>query len=283
MASAGNGAGAAGSSSQAAYASDGFSSPPGDINSGYFEIGRTSGTGWGSAWQQGEHSGPGFFAFANAKPLSFSNLATSGNYMAHRTWDLGRGIDLKNPRVAPLVQDGQIAKAGTVVWVSSLVRLDSTVVTRNADVVFLTTHRSGLGYHFYGDTAWAAGVYPSRGVTNWSLWVSSGTSQVTPNMGEPRPQLARSSNKPVTIGTAQLIVVKIEISGGSSDRISLYVDPPALGGKEPVAADVTAMTGQSARFKAFAFSGGGNDDAQYASSFDEVRIGPTFASVTPTQ
>ena len=115
------------------YAWDGFSSAPGDIygvttagvacgpnpdpnKCGFFNIGSASGKGWARGWDQGEHSKASYYAFANTDPMKFMNLATSGNYLLRRQWDLGRELDLKQAAVAPLVQESHIAKAGTVVW-----------------------------------------------------------------------------------------------------------------------------------------------------------------------
>jgi hypothetical protein len=197
-----------------------------------------------------------------------------------RQWDLGRVLDLKQAAVAPLVQGEHIAKAGTVVWISALVRSDAT--GKNNDMAAMTLHRSGLGYHFYGETAWFAAAYPSRGHTNWGLWVAAGN--VDPFPGQPGA-VVHATNKAATLGVAQLLVVKVEISGGSSDKISLYVDPASLGGAEPAAPDAVAMTGQTARFRAFAIAGTSYDNvaSAFPVSVDEVRIGTSFAAVTPTQ
>lgn len=271
----------------ALYAWDDFSSPPGDIvspNTNFFNIGMASGKGWGRGWDQGEHSSNGYFAFANVKPLTFATLATSGNYLLRRRWDLGRTLDLKQATLAPLVQNNQVAKAGTVVWLSVLVRLDGGAATQNNDLALVTLHHHPFGYHYYGsDTAWVAGVWPSRGVNNWSLWVGSGTSEPLPGGQNDPKQSARMSTKAVVVGVPNLVVVKVEISGGPSDRISLYIDPPSLGGAAPQVPDAVAMTGQSARFRTFAVGSSTGDNNPFPVSFDEVRIGPTFASVTPTR
>jgi hypothetical protein len=279
------------------YAWDGFGSEPGDIygvtNSGiacgpnsdpnkcgFFNIGSASGKGWARGWDQGEHSKASYYAFSNTSPMRFSSLATSGNYLLRRQWDLGRVLDLKQAAVAPLVQGEHIAKAGTVVWVSALVRLDAT--GKNNDMAAITLHRSGLGYHFYGETAWFAAAFPSRGHTNWGLWVAPGNTDPFP--GE-QGAVVHATNKAATLGVAQLVVVKVEISGGTSDKVSLYVDPPSLGGNEPSTPDAMAMTGQTARFRAFAVAGTSYDNvaSAFPVSIDEVRIGTSFAAVTPRQ
>ena len=283
------------SGSGSLYAWDGFSSEPGDIygvtnagiacgpnpdpnNCGFFNIGNASGKGWARGWDQGEHSKASYYAFANAKPMTFPNLATSGNYLLRRQWDLGRVLDFKQAAVAPLVQGEHIAKAGTVVWVSALVRLDAT--GKNNDMAAITLHRSGLGYHFYGETAWFAAAFPSRGHTNWGLWVAPGNTDPFP---AGQGAVVHATKKAVTMGVAQLVVVKVEISGGTSDKVSLYIDPTTLGGAEPATPDAVAMTGQSARFRAFAIAGTSSDNisSAFPVSVDEVRIGNSFAAVTP--
>jgi hypothetical protein len=287
-ASAGAGAGASGAAgppvvpSKDLFAWDDINVPTGDINPDK-QFGRESGKGWSTGWLEGEHAQTGYYAVASDNPLRFSNLATSGNHMIHRAWDLGRNIDLSTPLLVPLVQSNQIAKAGTVVWLSVLVRLDTT----NArSPIFITLHHGGLGYHFYGDTAWVAGAFPAYGINNWSLWTSPNANDPVPDAYTPKAEVlakTHSSTKPIKVGVAHLVVVKVALTGGNSDKISMYIDPANLGGSEPAVADVTAMTGQSARFASFAFSGGGGDDFTQPAAFDEVRIGSSFAAVTPTR
>ena len=288
---AGSGAGAASVVGNAAlYAWDDFSTAAGDINGNgadgeFFNIGKVSGKGWGRGWDQGEHAAAGYFAFADTKPLTFAGLATSGNYLLRRRWDLGRTLDLKQSALAPLVQGEQVAKAGTVVWMSVLVRLDGTAIKQNNDLALVTLHHHAFGYHYYnGDTAWVAGVWPSRGVNNWSLWVASGTGDPSPSGSDQEiRQSAHMTKKSAMVGVTNLVVVKVEISGGPSDKVSLYVDPPMLGGAPPAEPDAVATTGQSARFRTFAVGGNTGDNNPYPASFDEVRIGASFAAVTPSR
>lgn len=261
------------------WASDDFSGAVGDVDPMH-DFGKDEGTGWATGWMMGEHRGDGFFFVTDRAPLGFGRLKQSGNYMGHRQWDLGRHVNLATAGLAAHVDQGFVAKAGATVWLSVLVRVDGS---DNPDPVFVTLHHGGLGYHYYnGDTAWAAGVFPRAGINKWTLWTAAGKADPTPNRFGNDAAIAHTSNRPMTIGQASLLVIKVELSGGASDRVSLYADPPALGGSEPATPDATAMTGQSARFAAFAFAGGGQDLDQ-ASSFDEVRIGPSFASVTPVR
>jgi hypothetical protein len=247
------------------------------------------GDGWRVGWQVGEQMGSGFWGIDAASPLTFANLRTTGHYLNHRASDIGRQIGLTGGWSAS-VQGNLIGKPGLVVWLSALVRIDADAPP---NPIFLTLHAdAGFGYHYYNSAAqvtnWIAGVFPAAGVNQWSLWdgqhipdrykamTSSGVAEIR--------AAAHPSAKSFVVGKTNLVVVKVEFAAGG-DRVSLYIDPPSLGGAPPAQPDATLTASGPAAFCAFAFAGGDDSDRSHpqACALDEVRIGTTFAAVTPTQ
>lgn len=81
-------------------------------------------------------------------------------------------------------------------------------------------------------------------------------------------------------GTTHLFVAQIEFGAGAGgeDHVNFYIDPtPGLSAPD-VAAALSADTTRSASFDRVRIQSG---NGQAPVNFDEVRIGTTFASVTP--
>jgi hypothetical protein len=83
-----------------------------------------------------------------------------------------------------------------------------------------------------------------------------------------------ASAREVVQGEVALLVIKLEFRPGA-DRVSLYVNPPL--GTEPAVADAVKADQDLGRMNGLAF----NSSAIW--STDELRVGTTFASVTPAQ
>jgi hypothetical protein len=147
--------------------------------------------------------------------------------------------------------------------------------------VFVTLHSSpGFGFHYYSSLSWAAGAFPKRNVTKWSLFTAEVSEFTSPSE---LVAATHSSNKTMEISKATLLVVKVELLG-TADKISLWINP-TLGAADPGPPDVTTMTTKSAAFRAFAFEGGGTDKTATSSNvlesaLDEVRLGSSYSAVT---
>jgi hypothetical protein len=83
-----------------------------------------------------------------------------------------------------------------------------------------------------------------------------------------------ASAREVVQGEVALLVIKLEFRPGA-DRVSLYVNPPL--GAEPAVPDAVKADQDLGRMNGLAF----NSNAIW--STDELRVGTTFASVTPAQ
>jgi hypothetical protein len=83
----------------------------------------------------------------------------------------------------------------------------------------------------------------------------------------------------LNIGTTYLVVVKYDISSPLTVA-TMWVNPVSLGGTEP-AGGISNNTGTSTSFTSFASISLRNGSATPKSYVDEIRVGATFADVTP--
>ena len=98
------------------------------------------------------------------------------------------------------------------------------------------------------------------------------TSQTTPSPTEFGTDLA--------FGTTYLVVVKYDFNGTSPDIATLWVDPSSLGGTEP-AGGVANSTGTTTGISTFGAICLRNASATPRAEIDEIRVGSTWADVTP--
>ena len=242
-------------------ASDAFSGSTGALN------GQSSGTGWSDAWntQNGDSSVPGYNV-SNASSLSYSNLATSGNYAtggsAYQT--TGRGLDVSsNGAFSAYLANGQVGKAGTTLWVSALLRKDSdtdqevSLSLHNSGISWCTGCASSLiGMGYFGSSS------NNGGTRYWSLKIG----------GTVYP-----SSVQMTVGQTTLLVLRIDF--GTTNTLNLYANPASLGGDAPSSSSVQQQTSSALAFQSLAYYGG---DGPNQSSLDELRFGTSYAAVTPT-
>jgi hypothetical protein len=200
--------------------------------------------------------------------LAYSNLVTTGDRMLHHTDVQGRMLDVPGVFSAYEVMDdvgrAVIGKPGTSLWLSLLVRPEGPV---GDSAVFLTTHSDQASWHS-GEAIWSAGL---RTTTDWSLFPDG--YPPAPDGNPPRNRV--SSGKSYTAGKTELLVLRFDFSA-SSATISLFVDP-AVGPSSPPSPDAKLELSTALSFRDFALSASGPDV-----SFDELRFGSTFASVTPS-
>lgn len=81
-------------------------------------------------------------------------------------------------------------------------------------------------------------------------------------------------------GSTNLVVVKYDFNGASNDVVTIWVNPTALGGVEP-AGGISNSSSTSTTPATFASIGIRNSSATPNADIDEIRVGTTFAMVTP--
>ena len=85
------------------------------------------------------------------------------------------------------------------------------------------------------------------------------------------------SNMPISVGQTSLLVLQMNFST-TGDTFSLYVNPTSLGSSAPTAANAQ-LTGSNITFSSLVYNAGYTTQV---STIDELRLGQSFAAVTPT-
>lgn len=248
-----------------ANASEPFAYPAGqDLN------GQNGGTGFSTAWADtnaGTLPANGGDPTANtqAASLSFGNLATSGGSVLSShiasTDDTSGNL---NPLVYNRTLSGLVNASTT--FVSYLIQPQDAVGTGTfggyANLTFIDTAGNQLDFGIIGDSGGAdtAGKVGQYGV---ELGNASATNRIS------------SGQTAVLDQTAYLVLRMTQSSGVST--FDLFVDPTP-GQPLPLTPDATVST--DANF-AFGTSDALSLQAGNSDAFDEIRIGSTFADVSP--
>lgn len=230
---------------------------------------RNGGTGWGGAWnvQDGSTVIPGFnVAAGNLTFGALLNLGNSGTGGRAYT-SSGRLLNVaSNGPFAPLLTSGLVGSAGSELWLAAVLRKDANT----NDQLSLLLHNNGIAW--LEDTGGAG----FRGVAIGYFGDESGT-------GSNRRWSVRvnttvtQTNVPVVVGQPALLVARIRFA--ATTTVDLYVNPAEIGGTLPAVPTVTATTSASdMRFRSLRFYGGSGTGM---GSVDEIRLGTSYASVTP--
>jgi len=156
---------------------------------------------------------------------------------------------------------------GNILYFSVLLNLvDNSGITTTGDYFMHFGATSGTSVTIFGARLGAKSVNSGA---NFRFMIQN-TSGGTPNFSEFPQDLA--------FGTTYLVVVKY-IKGVSPTVASLWVNPASLGGPEP-SGSVSNSSGTAA-FNTFASICLRNNATTPKLEIDEIRVGPTWADVTP--
>jgi sugar lactone lactonase YvrE len=238
----------------------------------YEPFGETAGTsfngmsgggdsGWAAPWieQEGSTAEPGYQT-ASGNPLSYPGLATTSSYAigGYAYQSVGRQLNVSSTGpFSAYLSNGLIGAAGQTIWVSCLLREDANPANGEINAIFLTP----VG----GLSAWLAqtGIGIGSFGGNWGLQYNNGPAVV--------------SNVAVT--PAQTVLLVAGITFGATNQINLYVNPTSLGGSAPGTPSAQLTTTGRVAFQAVAYLGG---YTAQDTSLSDIRIGPSYASVTHT-
>lgn len=224
------------------------------------------GIGWSNPWDSQSTVAP--YSVSDSVPLSYAGLATSpeGNYVngGNAYTGLGRQLDtgfngtydtagyISDPFSDPDIDQG-------VLWFSILMRPTNAISEQEV--------------RFVGDSNIAWGPPASGDVTlrndgsNWGIGIQDGS--------------FTSSEKSVSSTVADLLVARFEMNGSSSS-VHLWVNPATLAtaDPDPSSADavVTGLDVATIEFRNISFYLGNGIGF---GAFDEIRLGTSYASVTP--
>jgi fibronectin type 3 domain-containing protein len=246
--------------------------PFGEAGATPFALNGVSGggdSGWNAGWveQNGSTTVPGY-NIASTTPLTYTGLLTTTDYAVGGDEYQGSGRPLNVSADGPFasyVSDGLIGAPGQTVWLSFLLRQDASGQT---PYVGLTAQGSASSWYqnpaniqlgYFGSSS-------NNGATPmWSLQFNGTTVQTTAPVVTSQPALFVVSD---TFG-----------SNGSPDQISVYVNPTSLGGAAPATPTLQYSPASSTAFQGVVYYGGNGSGN---SSLGDIRLGTTYAAVTPT-
>ncbi|HEX8552451.1 MAG TPA: hypothetical protein VF681_12960 [Abditibacteriaceae bacterium] len=247
-----------------------------NVTNGIFLHGLTTGAGWKTPWDVQNFNaatyGDGYRVRTSA-PLRFPNLQTTAPYaVGGRSYEsAGRALDVS--RFGPLALQGsdppQVGQPGFALWASALLRKD----VDNDEPVLLDFADSDAAYGGESEASrFSVGYFGAAsnqsGVRYWSVRVrnADGTFSVRP------------SNVRVVVGQSVLLVARVVF--GSESSVALYVNPTQLGAAPPTPAALLVPSAKTPlAFRSVLFYPG--NEVNFGSC-DEIRLGDTYAAVTPT-
>lgn len=239
-----------------------FNASPGPLHN------LNDGTGWAGGWfvQNDDTSVPGYNVSSTAPPqLPYAHIATSGNYItggvqyltSGRTFDTSATGSFQNY----LTPDGKIGQYGTSLYLSVLLRKEAN----NDQPIFVMLHNMSISWNTTMPVV-AIGYFGSGsnagGTRYWCLQVGNTIYNTYVN---------------IIAGQTALLVLQLDFSSNSTAR--LYVNPSSLGFNAPPSPSAQVSGTNSLAFTKLAFYAG---DDIYNGSLDEIRIGTSYAAVTPT-
>ncbi len=210
-------------------------------------VGQNSGLGWSTAWYDGGAPPDDFSVQSGGLSDPTGLLLTSGNSAFSNAANDGNGFrrDVTTPFGTP----------GTTAWLSFLVRPDTA-----------TGIDDYAGVSLFG----SAGVYIGSlpGATSyWGMNTTGGGGEVY-------------TSAPATLGATVLLVVRVDFTAGN-DTLTLYVNPtPGTGSPDsPVSNTVVKSDVDLGTVSMIGVAQGRFATA----SQDELRVGSTYALVTPSR
>ncbi len=227
------------------------------------------GSGWNGAWNV--DGGGGNQTISSPSPLAYGSLVTSGNYVIGSGYRKG-GRKLDNTFGGVWDSAGFISDVFTVGQIDQGTVWASFLVSRNKDI----PSWEGFSVFVHQDFTGNAGV-PGNSPFHISINTSDQSWQVQ-NMGGNQTSLGTTG-----IGDSTFFVLKMELNPSGSNNLYLWLNPSTstLGGADLAVStadwSATGLTTANARFRSIAVEIGGTNTGSY----DEIRFGTSYASVTP--
>ncbi len=220
------------------------------------------GRGWKQGWvvQDPTSNTVDEFAVDNTTPITVTNLRASGNYMklGQGYSGCGRPLDISAAGAFKnyLNASGNIGKAGTTLWFSTIIRPQSN--NKSCSVSF---SNSGIGWYTNnGDQKVDFGCF---GGAYWGFAFGWDVAR-TYNM----------STIPVVNNTPAFLVAKVDF--GATNTVTLYVNPAP--GNAPTGTPVIGTTTSNIEFKTLGMTFGVGSNQM---GLDEIRFGTSYADVAP--
>ncbi|MDX2111998.1 MAG: sugar-binding protein [Verrucomicrobiota bacterium] len=222
--------------------------------------------GWKTTWGVQNANATGYAIAATSLPSfgnhrTFGELLTQGLRATGGQDYLGCGRILDNTGAfASYVTSGTIGKTGTTLYASWIARLDSGGSPARVALCAGGIDWVGSDYR--------VSVYTKS--NKWYLGVYDSTLATTDKLIETDTGIA------ATAGEAFFFVVSIEYN--TTSTVKLYINPQTLGGSAPAQATLSVNTTSALGFTRVNWYPG---SGKGAATLDEIRIGTSYAAVTP--
>ncbi len=217
--------------------------------------GLNGGTGWRGEWSGDTRVVSG--------SLVLNGVSTSGNRFVTSGNGAGSARAIETSGFEGLLQSGRLGKEGTTLWLSFLFRAVTTGNNNAAGVLLYDGPVSAANQVLF------VGV-PTGGSTLGLI--------APPNSAPPFGASALSS----IIGTNQqtlFLVIKMMFGTPNGDRVFLYVNPPMEAEPTNNIYIAAVLNNLSFQFDRLQLASGATTTT--TASFDEIRLGETFADVVP--
>lgn len=230
---------------------EGFESANGTIDQGM------GGYGWyTNAW-----GGDAGSVVSSASTMEYTGLETRGRYLQN-AWYANRNVDTRdNGDFSGYIDQGYVGVTDSSLWVSILVRKENL----NERGAFMEFHPSQFdccdpGFLQIG----YLGTSTNNGGTRY--------------FGVGFDADVRRSAVSITVDQTYLLVARIRWQS-TSTTVDLYVNPPQIGGAAPASPSFTTTINQHYHFRNISLHSDWGTTGEVC--FDELRIGKSFAAVTP--
>ncbi|MBN8248404.1 MAG: hypothetical protein J0L84_13300, partial [Verrucomicrobia bacterium] len=216
-------------------------------------LGRNGGTGWQAAWGTG--------GTVVAPGLVWPGLVTAANTLQNAGTQVGSQRLFTSAGFDALRTGGRFGAEGTELWLSFLIR---------REMLFPTGSFGGVSL-LDGNTQELFVGIPT-GATHWSFQLF--------DLGGAPGNLTPAPGAPIVPGETTLLTLRLRFGvNGAEDQVDLFVNPP-IGGFPGVPA--ASRAGADIRFNGFRVQAGPFvANSTGAIRVDEIRLGETYADVTP--
>jgi len=216
--------------------------------------GLNGGTGWNGGWSGVNN--------VVAGSLLINGVVTNGNRFVTDGNNAGSVRVIGTNGFGSLLQNGRFGKDGTTLWLSFLFRAVTTSANNQAGIILYDGAVSTANQVLY------VGM-PTGGAT-WGLFATTNSA----------PPFGASALSQI-VGTNQqtlFIVVKMLFGTPNGDRVFLYVNPPLAFEPTNNIYNAAVLNNMTYQFDRLLFASGATTTT---ASFDEFRLGETFADVVP--
>lgn len=262
---------AAGTASATLITYDGLSNTSGVLHA----TSSAGSTNWSQPWDSQGGVDAVNYKYLDTNPLVYPNLVSTPGYASGGNAFQSTGRRIEAGFLSAWDAAGRVSSPfstqkldlGTV-WFSVLLRKE----TSSGNPQYVTLHESNI--------AWFIGGSPRLEVGYISDDFGDGISDVGGNKFFAIKFVGIGSNSavtnvPVTIGDTHLLVVGFDFD---ANLAKLYVNPTSLGGAAPAVPDATVSLDNEFGVRSIGWYPGANAGL---GSLDEIRLGTTYASVTP--